>query len=227
MTDDTKQPPKPPPARDPNADSELPPDADLEERFNDFWKRNGAGIFGGIALGAVIVIGLQLYRHFEQKREDGIRAAYAEAQTPEELLAFAGSHAGHQLAALASLQVADARYAEGQYAAAAELYAQAARGFSDPVLVSRALLGQGMSLLQSGAVESGHALLEAVALDGAGLAQIRGEAAYHLAVSRWERGDLQGARAALDIILQLPDAPLWTFRANQLSGRLSAQLAGN
>jgi predicted negative regulator of RcsB-dependent stress response len=200
-------------------ESDLPPDADLEERFNDFWKRNGAGIFGGIAIGAVVVIGIQFFQYFQDRREDGIREAFAAAQGIPAKQEFAAAHPKHQLGALAQLQVADARYESGEYDAAAGAYADAARIFADPVLASRALLGQGMSLLRTGATEAGLAVLESVALDAAALAQTRAEAAYHSAVVHWESGDLQRVDEMTGMILDL-EAPFWVFRASALRERL-------
>jgi hypothetical protein len=125
---------------------------------------------------------------------------------------------------LARLQVADGRYEEAAYDEAASYYAEAAQGFEDPTMSSRALLGQGMSLLMSGSLESGRALLEAVALDPTALDQTRGEAAYNLAVTYWEAGDIQRVNEITDIILEL-DAPFWVFRANTLRDRLALDSA--
>ena len=205
-----------------NPDSDLPPDADLEERFNDFWKNNGTGIFGGIALGAAIVIGVQLFQYFGEKKEEGLREAFAMAVSIEEKLSFAEDNGDHQLAGLARLQVADARFAEGLFSEAADLYADSAKVFEDATLVSRSILGQGASLLQSGEVDSGRAVLQAVALDSSALDQTRGEAAYHLAVSHWEAGEKDKAIEMTDVILQLDSAPFWTYRANSLRERLGS-----
>lgn len=203
-----------------NPESDLPPDADMEERFNDFWKKNGPGIFGGIAIGAVIVVGIQLFQYFGEEKEAAIREAFAATGSVEEKIAFASENADHQLGALAQLQVADTRYEEGAYAEAAAAYAEAAKVFEDPTLATRALLGQGMSLLLSGSLDSGRSLLEAVALDSTALDQTRGEAAYNLAVSYWEAGDLERVTELTDLILEL-DAPFWVFRANALRDRLA------
>ena len=102
---DPKQPELPPHL---NPESDLPPDADLEERFNDFWKNNGTGIFGGIAIGAAIVIGIQLVQYFSDKKEEAIRQEFSVASTTEAKLEFAGDPEDHQLAGLAQFQVADA-----------------------------------------------------------------------------------------------------------------------
>jgi len=215
------QPPELPPGMNPESD--LPPDADLEERFNDFWKKNGTGIFGGIAIGAVVVVGIQLFQYLDVKKEEGIREAFAATESVASKLEFADEYPEHALAGLAHLQVADEQYASESFVDAAESYAAAARDFEDPTIISRALMGQGMSLLQSGNVASGQSVLEAVALDNSALKQTRGEAAFHLAISNWESGDLEGAQKAIDIILEL-DTPFWAYRANLLSERLNPGL---
>lgn len=221
-----KKDPKPAPktaAKQLDPNSELPPDADLEERFNDFWKRNAGAIFGGIALGAVAVLGVQLYRYFDQKNEEAIRAAFAAASTPAERIAFAEAHSHHQLAGLAFLQVADSRFAEGSFADAAELYDRAAAILADAAFAMRARLGQGMSLLASGQQDAGRPVLQAVALDSATLNQIRGEAAYHLAVSYWQSGDSAKASEMLGVIDQLDNAGIWAMRSEELRKRIQAR----
>jgi len=205
-----------------NPESDLPPDADMEERFNDYWKKNGVTIFAGIAIGAAIVIGIQLYQYLGQKKEQGIRDTFAAASSIEEKVQFAADHPDHQLGALAELQVADARYQAREFEAAADLYASAAKVFEDPTLISRAHLGQGVSLLQAGNMEAGRAVLQAIALDASALDQTRGEAAYHLAVSYWESGDAAKALEITDVVLQLDAASFWVYRANALRERLGA-----
>ncbi len=220
MSKKQKQPedPKLPINLDPESD--LPPDADIEERFNDFWKKNGVSIFGGIALGAAIVIGIQLFQHLDQKKEDAIRAEFNAAQTVEEKIQFAEKHPDHQLAGLAQLLVADSKYEEGDFAEAAQLYGETSRIFEDPTIASRAVLGQGISLLQAGDKENGRSVLKAIALDGTALDQTRAEAAYHLAISYWEDGDNEAALEMTDVILQLESAQFWAYRANLLKDRL-------
>ncbi|HKJ90550.1 MAG TPA: tetratricopeptide repeat protein [Oceanipulchritudo sp.] len=219
MSKEKKEPEQPLNPQNLDPESDLPPDADVEERFNDFWKRNGPGIFGGIAIGALLVVGIQVYQYLGEKKEEEIGQAFAETATEEEKLSFANTHSEHQLGALAWLQVADARYGEDAFAEAAELYDSAAESFEDPTLRTRAQLGQGMSLLQSGSVEAGRAVLESVALNRSALDQTRGEAAYHLAVSYWEAGEEEQVEEATSIILDL-EAPFWEFRATSLRDRL-------
>lgn len=201
-------------------ESDLPPDADIEERFNDFWKKNGVSIFGGIALGAAIVIGLQLFQYLQEKKEDEIRVEFAAAKTVEEKIQFAGNHPDHQLAGLAQLLVADARYEEGNFAEAAKFYASTSKIFEDPTISSRAVLGQGMSLLQAGMKEDGQSVLKAIAMDSSALEQTRAEAAYHLAISYWEDAQNELALEMTDVIMQLDSAQFWAYRANLLRDRL-------
>ncbi len=203
-----------------NPESDLPPDADVEERFNDFWKNNGVSVFGGIAIGAAIVIGIQLFQYFGDKKEEALRQEFAVTSSVEQKLEFAEAHPSHQLAALAHLQAADLKFEQDAFTDAADLYAKAAREFDDATLVSRAMLGQGMSLLHAGELEPGRAVLRTLALDGGALDQIRGEAAYHLAISFWEAGDAESALEMTDVILQLDAATFWIYRANLLRDRL-------
>lgn len=203
-------------------DSDLPPDADIEERFNDFWKKNSGGIFGGIALGALVVVGVQVFQYMGTQKEEQIQAQFAAAKSSEELTAFADANPDHQLAGVARLSVADALFEKGEFAEAGRLYADAARLFEDPTFSGRAQLGQGMSLLAAGSFEDGVAVLRAVALDRASLDQVRGEAAYHLAVAYQNAGNNEEATEALSIIDQLERASFWEMRAQELSKRLQA-----
>lgn len=201
-------------------ESELPPDADVEEKFNDFWKKNGPGIFGGIALGAILVLGVQVYQYAGVKKEESIRAEFAQAESVVDLAGFAEEYPKHPLGGLALLSVADERFEEESFGEAADLYGEAAEVLTDTPMQARALVGQGVSLIRSGAEAAGQDVLETVALDGAVLDQTRGEAAYHLAVSQWEAGEPEAARDTLDIILQLDEASMWSFRAEDLRDRL-------
>jgi len=219
MSKDKKEPEQPISPSGLNPDSELPPDADLEERFNDFWKNNGAGIFGGIAVGAVAVVGIQLFQYMGEQEEGSIREAFQAAQTMEAKATFIAENPDHQLAALAELQLADARFEEGAFAEAAGFYGSAAKDFIDPTLSSRALLGQGMSLIKGGDKEAGRAVLESVSLDPSALDQTRAEAAYHLAVSYWEDGNIEQVEEATNRVIELGSS-IWSFRATSLRDRL-------
>jgi len=201
-------------------ETELPPDADVEERFNDFWKKNGPGIFGGIAVGALLVIGIQGYQYWEIQKEEAIQEAFAQTESLVDLSDFAEEYSGHPLSGLARLSIADARFEEESFGEAAERYADAADMLTDTPMQGRALVGKGVSLLRDGSVEAGQELLEEIALDSSILDQTRGEAAYHLAVSQWAKGDREAARENIDLILQLEGASMWSFQARSLQDRM-------
>lgn len=227
MSNKKQEPEKPLNPNNLDDESELPPDADVEERFNDFWKKNGPGIFGGIAVGALIVLGIQGYQYWEVQNEEAIQEAFAETESLVDLTAFAEEHSGHPLAGVAKLSIADARFEEESFAEAAQLYKEAAEVLTDTPMKARALVGQGVSLIRDGTVPAGQELLEEIALDPAVLDQTRGEAAYHLAVSQWQEDDLEAARENVDLILQLEGASMWSFRASALQDRMGGPEADN
>lgn len=208
----------PNPSADP--DSELPPDADIEERFNDFWKRNGPGIFAAIALGAVIVLGVQGYQYAGERAEQAAQAAYQDIETLEDQITFAESHRKHRISGIAFLEAADESYENGNFEKAAALYREADQIFREGFFRSRARLGLGLSLVLKGEVAEAERNLQAVVNDSLALDQIRAEAAYHLAVLRWEQENFSGVRAALDVVFTLPNAGFWTMQASDLQERI-------
>lgn len=201
-------------------DSELPPDADLEERFNDFWKKNGAGIFGGIALGAVLVVGFQTADYLKGQKAESVQAAFAEATSTEAKITFAEEHADHRLAGVALLEVADGQFESGEFVAALENYERAKDGLAGTLLEGRAQLGEGMALLLTGERAAGEAVLRSLALNNSLMDQLRAEAAYSLAVSCWEAEDWEGVQSALEIMDGLAAPGMWQFRATQLRERV-------
>ena len=203
-------------------ESDLPPDADIEERFNDFWKKNGLSIFGAIALGGLIVIGFQVYQYLQIEGEKATQAAFASAETLEDKFAFVEAHPDHNLAGIALLEAADAAYSEGDFATAATRYADARERLGGTPFAARATLGEGMAQLRAGTFEAGQQTLNSLSLRVGVLDHFRAEAAYHLAVARWEAGDLEGARQALEIIFALETPGGWEARATQLEAQMPA-----
>jgi len=221
MANEEKPKSDPKPAQpDPHAESELPPDADVEERFNEFWKKNGAGIFGGIALGAAIVLGMQISDYMGERREAATQEAFQAADSLEAKEAFVAEYEDHSLAAVARLDLADAAFNDDDFTKAAELYKAAREQFGNPSLSGRAQLGEGISHLKAGQTEAGIVLLQGVAGSPSHIDQLRGEAAYHLAVAHWESNNLEKVRANLDLIETLDNARFWAFRANNLRDRI-------
>ncbi len=201
-------------------EDELPPDADLEERFNDFWKRNGTGIFGAIALGAVVVLGVQGYQYAGERAVQAAQTAYQQVATLEERIQFAQDFSKHKIAGVANLEIADEFFSDKDFGNAAIYYEKADKILREGFFRSRARLGQGISLVLKGEAASGRALLQSVVNDTSALDQIRAEAAYHLAVIHWENGNFEEVQSSLDIIHSLEMAGFWTFQANDLQDRI-------
>ncbi len=107
----------------------------------------------------------------------------------------------------------------GHYGAAG-YYAEAGAILEPGPFRGRALLGEGLSLLLSGDAAAGRDLLQGVASDVNLLDQLRGEAAYHLAVSAWEAEDFAQVQAALDTIMSLDNPGFWQDQALDLESRI-------
>jgi len=202
-------------------DSDLPPDADAEERFNDFWKKNGGFIFGTIALIAVIITGFEGYKLLQNRAETKIQEAFAGLNDLEAKEAFAVEHPDHPLGGLAFLEVADAEYAEGDYLQAAQHYEAAVGPLTDAgsPMSSRARLGAALSAVRHGD-ESGVPLLQEIAQDPEVIESIRAQAAYHHAVASWEQGDIPAVRRSLDLLDSFSGASDWRAAGNRLASQI-------
>jgi predicted negative regulator of RcsB-dependent stress response len=183
----------------PDMDSALPPGADAEERFNNFWKENGVSIFISIVIGAMIVIGAQTWRYVNQRIENNTQIAYAAADTDEKLIAFTQDHPKHHLAGAAFLQLASEDYAKGQYKQAAEHYALAKDKLAGTPFGERATLGVAMSELVEGNVQSGVTDLRAIVDNPEYLEVTRAEAAFNLALYYLKIQDYKSMSGIVDI----------------------------
>lgn len=180
-------------------DSTLPPGADAEERFNEFWKQNGTSIFVGITLAAVVVIGVQTWRYLKERRETNIQAAYSVADTDDKLLAFAKDNSSHRLAGAAYLQLANDEYAASKFTEAKEYYTLAREKLAGTPFGERALLGAAMSELLGGDELAGMTDLRAI-LDNPELLEItRAEAGFNLAVRYLQKQDYKTLTGIIDI----------------------------
>ena len=200
---------------------ELPPDADLEDRFNDFWKRHGVTIFLGIAIVAVVVVGYQTVHYLGERREAQIQAAFGAAlDDPTALLSFAQDHDGRSLGGMAYLILANRDYERGEFRQAVDHYAMAAQSLAGTPVAVRASLGEGMALLKLENYDAAEEKLRELSGDLAAREIIRAEAAYHLAVSYWQRGDMTALARALDRVEDMENSGFWGFRAMQLRDRI-------
>ena len=201
--------------------SDLPPDADMEERFTEFFRRNGTSLFGAIALAAVVVVGTMTYRHLQERSEIKTQEAFRAAQNDEAALtAFAQDNDDHQLGAIANFQLANLQYGKGEYRQALEHYQIAAEELTQAPYAERARMGMAMAQLQLGESENAIAMLQQIANTQGYLDTTRGEAAYHMAVYYWQNKDAEGMQSALDLLSGIEGAGMWAMRGDTLAEQL-------
>lgn len=206
---------------DPNSD--LPPDADAEERFNNFWKKNGTAVFGAMAFVALLITGIQGYGYIQTQNELKKQAEFGEATTPEAKLSFAVDHPGHALSGLAYIEIADAEYARGEFLQATNHYEAAIiplTGAESP-LAGRARLGAAISRIRHGDA-AGVQQLEDIARDPSVIEMLRAQASYHHAVAAWKDGDIAAVRRSLDLLDSFANARDWQAAGIKLSMQIPA-----
>lgn len=209
-------------ARAREEDSELPPDSDLEDRFNHFWKTHGNSIFATAALAMVVVLGVQIYDYLQGRALASKQAAFAQAVETGQLAEFAESYTGEALAGVALLKVAHGLYAEEKFAQALESYQTAAESLGNTPFYERAILGAAMSRLLAGDKAAGSMELGAIAANPVFKDPTRAEAAYNLALHHWQNEDFTAMNAAIDQILTLSSPGMSGMRAERLRERVPA-----
>lgn len=219
--------PNPPsfPARPADVDSTLPPDADLEERFNDFWEKNGTFIFGAIIAVAVIILGYQMYQWLTEISEQKTRDAYAAVESSEELIAFAEDNDGHALSGLAYMELANRRYAAEDYTQAAAHYQRAAEILKDSPTAGRARIGGAMAQLLGSNPQSGTQALRDILGDNSLLSGLRAEAGYNLALHLWRDDNFSSMEEVISQVEMLQESGLYGQQVMQLRQRIPVQAA--
>lgn len=219
MKDDQKLPSPQDTAPNQAVQSELPPDADVEERFNDFWKRYGPSIFAVIALVAVLTVGYEIYGYMQERKTERLANTYAELESSADKLEFAQAHGKTALGGLAYLELADEAYAAANFTDATSRYQAANEALRGTPLSGRARLGAAIAQLRQGD-QTALALLDQLARDPSVLGSIRGEAAYLLATAYWEREDFDQIRRAIDLLATIEGAGVWQNMGFQLENQI-------
>jgi hypothetical protein len=153
----------------------------MEETFRRAWEKNGTLVYticGLIILGVIAKGG---WEYLVARKEVEVRRDYAACSTAEAYRAFAASHPGHRLAALAELNVADDAYSSGHFSDAVADYEKAAADLPAGPFKARARLGQAMSLALSGKSADAETDLRQILNDTSLLDAYRCEAGYQLA----------------------------------------------
>lgn len=215
--------PNPPtfPARSKDMDSTLPPGADAEERFNEFWKQNGTSIFVSIAIAAVVVLGVQTWRYMQQRAEMATRAEYAAAAgSHEQLAGFASDNAGHPLAGVAYMDMANAEFQRGEFQQAGEHYRMAREELKGNPLSVRAQMGEAMSALLGTNPDQGVAALRSIVDNVDNLQSTRAEAAYNLAMHYWQKKDWQSLKDIVTLAESFEDGGIYTYQTRLLRDQI-------
>jgi hypothetical protein len=200
-----------------------PVQPDLAAQAHAFWAKNRPILYGACVLVLLAIIGHEGWGYFSAARENSVQEDYtATGGAPDRLARFAADHAGHSLAGVALLQIADSKYAAGDFTAARDGYQKAVAGLSDDTLKARARLGAAVSQIATGDQAGGEAALKALGSDTTANKNIRAEASYHLAMLARDAGRTEEARKLVEEIAKLDGAGHWAQQAMMLSASLPA-----
>lgn len=194
--------------------------ATFEDKVNLFWKNNSKAVLAGCALVVLGIAGKGLMDRFAREKEADIGRAYAAAATPEQLKSFSAAHAGHSLAGIAQLRIADEAFAAGKSADAITGYETAANALKTGPLAVRAKVGRALSKVQAGKAAEATADLKQLADDAAQLKSVRAEATYYLASLAIEAGNTADAHKLIEQIAQIDPMGAWMQRSFSLRAML-------
>ena len=207
------------PGRTAPADENSPVAQPFDEQLRVFWEKNHQGVYFGVTLVLLAVIGRYAYEALAIRREAAIETSFSSITAPVRLEAFARDHDRHPLAGAAWIKLADEAYAAGRFAEALTRYEKVTAALPGTPFASRALLGRAACLIQTGKTAEGAAVLKQVADDNAELKGARCEAAYHLASLAFESGDYDTVVKRTDQVMQLDSAGTWAQPAILLRAR--------
>ena len=182
-----------------------------------FWEKNRQLVLMVCIASLLVVIGREGWQYYSEQHELSVRNDYAKvADRPEQLAAFAGANAGHALAGVAYLRIADTKYAAGDFRSAAENYPKAAASLNNPALLGRAKIGAAMSQINSGDKTAGETALKAVGAEAALPKSIRAEALYHLATLAYDSANAAEVSRLVTEVGKIDAAGIWSQRATLL-----------
>ena len=193
------------------------PVSGFEIAVQEFWQKYRNVVLGVVVLGLLVIIGREGWQYFAAQREESVRADYAKTgDRPEQLASFAAANSGHELAGVAYLRVADAKYTAGDYRAALENYNKAAASLKVVAVLGRARLGGALSQINGSDKPAGETALKAIAADTSLLKPARAEANYHLAAIAYEAGNQAEVTRLVGEINKLDTGGIWIERASAL-----------
>ncbi len=192
-------------------------DPGVEQNLHNFWTQNRNFIFVLCVIVLVGIIAREGWGYFSSAREKSIEQDYAQvADKPDRLAAFAEANAGHSLAGIAYLQIADRKFEAADYKEASSMYTKAAGSLKNEALLGRAKVGAAVSLINSGDAAGGESALKAVSSDGSLAKSSRAEAAYHLASLASDAGRTDDVRKYVEDANKNDQTGAWAQRATML-----------
>lgn len=197
----------------------------FEDKVSVFWQNNRTLVLGVCIAVIVMIAGKGAWDYIGRQRELDVQREYAAAKTPEQLKAFAESHAGHTLGAIAQLRMADDAYKAGKAADAVAAYDKAINALAGGPLAARAKVGRAMAKVQAGKASEGMSELKQLADDAKQLKPVRAEATYHLASLAAEAGNAAEVQKLSDQLMQIDPSSPWASRAMSLRSTLPAPAA--
>lgn len=223
MTTPASPAPNPPAGDDRNlVAAATSPVVTFEDRVRTFWTGN-RNVITGLCVGvALAILAKGGWDYLQREQESGVVQVYAAADSSDKLKAFAAAHAGHALAGVAQLRLADEAYQAGKATEAAALYQQAVGTLKGDPLGTRARLGRAVAQLAAGQATEATTALKALADDSTQLKAVRAEAAYHLASLAVEAKNADEAQRLVDQLMQIDVSSPWTQQAMMLRASLPA-----
>ncbi|HEU5077859.1 MAG TPA: tetratricopeptide repeat protein [Opitutaceae bacterium] len=202
-----------------------PAEPPFEETLRQFWQKNAKSIYAVCIVVLLAIIGRGGYEYYLRQQEAGVEAEFAAATSPEKMKSFIAEHPKHSLAGVASLNLADAAYANSNYTDAIVNYQRAAEIFKTGPFAGRARLGVAISKLNGGNKAEGEEALKQLANDNSQLKPVRSEAAYHAATLALEAGRTEDAAKFAELATTVDQTGIWAQRAMMLRATLPAPAA--
>jgi predicted negative regulator of RcsB-dependent stress response len=192
----------------------------FETAVQSFWAKNRQGILILVVVAMLAIVGREAWQYMAANREQAVRAEYAKAgDEAAKLESFASANAGHALAGVAYLRIADEKFTAGDYKNAAATYQKAAGSLKNEALLARARLGAAISQINAGDQAAGEAALKAVSADASLPTGLRAEAAYHLAALAADAGKTDDVKKYSEEVSKIDAASSWAQRATMLAVR--------
>jgi tetratricopeptide (TPR) repeat protein len=194
----------------------------LEDRLHLILKNHSRTIIAACVVAVLAILAWGAWDLAAGQREAAVEKDYAAANTSEKLKSFAAANAGHPLAGVAQLRIADEAYSAGKYADAVGAYEAAATILKTGPFAGRAHLGAAMARLGLGKTTEGEATLRQISGDTGQLKGLRAEATYDLASLAADAGQTADVMKLSDQLMQIDPSSQWTQRGLALRARLPA-----